>query len=134
MVNRQMSHIDDHLLTSLCQNSRHRTARVSKRMPFGAATVRERTQRPIFRQNAPYFSWFPNPPAQAPIATRAVAGVFRQTLTRAARKRIGTHPASGRCAPVQSRLCLHSLGSDVRSLTVTDPFQHSLAVTGRLAK
>ncbi len=42
-------------LTDLCKNSRHRTARVSKRTPFGAATVRERTQRAIFLSNLLYF-------------------------------------------------------------------------------
>ncbi len=63
----------------LCENSRHRTARVSKRMPFGAKTValrhgaRERTRRPIFRQNARHFTWFPSP------GTRAATGAFTQT-------------------------------------------------------
>ncbi len=58
----------------LCKNSRHRTARVSKRMHFGAATVRERTRRPIFRQNSQHFTWFLNLREQALTAMRAVTG------------------------------------------------------------
>ncbi len=44
----------------MCARIPARTARVSERIPFGAATVRERTQRPIFRQNARHFIWFQN--------------------------------------------------------------------------
>ncbi len=71
------------------------TARVSKPMLFGAATValrpgaRERTQKPIFRQNAKHFTWFPSAGEQALTEPRAVTGVFTKTRQQAATHRRG---------------------------------------------
>ena len=48
-----------------------------------AATVRERTQRPIFRQDARHFTGISDPREQALIVTRAVAGVFTRTRQQA---------------------------------------------------
>jgi hypothetical protein len=81
------------------------SARVGKRMPFGAATVRERTQRPIFRQNARHFTEFSDPSEQCLIVTHAIAGVFTRTLTRTVLCRSfhadSDTPDSLRCAPIQ---------------------------------
>ena len=64
---RHLIGFDIRSLMDLCKNSRHRTARVSKRTPFGAATVRERTQQ---------FTWFPSAGEQVLTEPRAVTGVF----------------------------------------------------------
>ena len=66
----RLKNAENRLLKSPCENSQHRTVRVSKRTLNAAAIVRERTQRSTFFQTFP--------------ASLTLSGIFTQALTRAA--------------------------------------------------